>query len=83
MPAPEYIEHLMAWVQSNIDNEHMFPSRIGRSRAASLVRRSGADLLLQAFLFPRPFQLYSASSLNGYIAFMPIYTATTIPSSSS
>ncbi|EON64766.1 hypothetical protein W97_03999 [Coniosporium apollinis CBS 100218] len=29
MPAPQYIEHLMAWVQSNIDNEQMFPSRIG------------------------------------------------------
>ncbi|KAI4158148.1 MAG: hypothetical protein L6R39_000533 [Caloplaca ligustica] len=28
MPAPEYIEHLMAWLQSNIDNEAMFPSRI-------------------------------------------------------
>jgi len=29
MPAPAYIEHLMAWVQSNIDNESQFPSRIG------------------------------------------------------
>ncbi|KAJ6155337.1 hypothetical protein N7470_005903 [Penicillium chermesinum] len=29
MSAPEYIEHLMTWVQSNIDNEQMFPSRIG------------------------------------------------------
>ncbi|KAL2444716.1 putative maintenance of ploidy protein mob1 [Exophiala dermatitidis] len=29
MPAPEYIEHLMTWVQSNIDNEATFPSRIG------------------------------------------------------
>ncbi|KAL5116069.1 Mitotic exit network component [Pleosporales sp. CAS-2024a] len=29
MPAPQYIEHLMAWVQSNVDNESMFPSRIG------------------------------------------------------
>lgn len=29
MSAPEYIEHLMSWVQSNIDNEQMFPSRIG------------------------------------------------------
>ncbi|MCJ1313301.1 Mitotic exit network component [Agyrium rufum] len=29
MPAPEYVEHLMAWVQTNIDNESMFPSRIG------------------------------------------------------
>lgn len=31
MPAPEYIEHLMAWVQGNIDNESVFPSRIGMS----------------------------------------------------
>jgi hypothetical protein len=29
MPAPTYIEHLMGWVQSNIDNESVFPSRIG------------------------------------------------------
>jgi MOB kinase activator 1 len=29
MAAPDYVEHLMAWVQSNIDNEQMFPSRIG------------------------------------------------------
>ena len=29
MPAPAYIEHLMGWVQSNIDNEAVFPSRIG------------------------------------------------------
>lgn len=29
MSAPQYVEHLMAWVQSNIDNEQMFPSRIG------------------------------------------------------
>lgn len=32
MPAPTYIEHLMGWVQSNIDNEAVFPSRIGMSR---------------------------------------------------
>ncbi|KIW20450.1 hypothetical protein PV08_01025 [Exophiala spinifera] len=29
MAAPEYIEHLMTWVQSNVDNESTFPSRIG------------------------------------------------------
>lgn len=29
MPAPTYIEHLMTWVQSTIDNEVVFPSRIG------------------------------------------------------
>ena len=29
MAAPNYIEHLMTWVQSHIDNEQVFPSRIG------------------------------------------------------
>ena len=29
MPAPAYIEQLMAWVQSTIDNETVMPSRIG------------------------------------------------------
>ena len=29
MAAPEYIENLMVWVQSNVDNETMFPSKIG------------------------------------------------------
>lgn len=35
MSAPEYIEHLMSWVQSNVDNEQMFPSRLGRSSSSS------------------------------------------------
>lgn len=29
MSAPEYIEHLMGWCQANIDNEQLFPSKIG------------------------------------------------------
>ncbi|RMD39656.1 hypothetical protein DV735_g5470, partial [Chaetothyriales sp. CBS 134920] len=29
MAAPSYMEHLMTWVQANIDNESIFPSRIG------------------------------------------------------
>ena len=29
MSAPAYIEHLMTWTQSLIDNESIFPSRIG------------------------------------------------------
>jgi len=29
MSAPEYIEHLMAWCQNNIDDEQQFPSKIG------------------------------------------------------
>lgn len=31
MSAPDYINHLMTWVQSTIDNESVLPSRIGRS----------------------------------------------------
>ena len=30
MPAPAYIEQLMTWVQSNIDNEQVLPTRIGK-----------------------------------------------------
>lgn len=40
MPAPEYIEHLMAWCQSNIDNESLFPSRIGRKAQLEIGERS-------------------------------------------
>src|ERR1700760_1206042 len=29
MPAPEYVEHLMSWVQATVDNETIFPSRFG------------------------------------------------------
>ncbi|KAJ4356142.1 Mitotic exit network component [Didymosphaeria variabile] len=41
MSAPEYIEHLMAWIQANVDNEAHFPSRIGvpfPKSFASLIR---------------------------------------------
>lgn len=41
MSAPEYIEHLMAWIQANVDNEANFPSRIGvpfPKSFASLIR---------------------------------------------
>jgi MOB kinase activator 1 len=47
MPAPTYIEHLMGWVQSNVDNEAVFPSRIGmwsfygRRRSTSLIKTQG------------------------------------------
>lgn len=29
MPAPHYIEHLIAWVQNSIDDEDLFPTRTG------------------------------------------------------
>ena len=49
MCAPEYIEHLMAWVQSNVDNEQMFPSRIGMFY---LVVIPSIETSLTRFLFP-------------------------------
>lgn len=33
MPAPAYIEQLMGWVQGNIDNEAVLPSRIGKTNS--------------------------------------------------
>lgn len=53
MPAPEYIEHLMAWVQGNIDNESMFPSRIGKISDESLVNT--ADFYISGVAFPKTF----------------------------
>lgn len=40
MPAPTYIEHLMGWIQSNIDNEAVFPSRIGMLAHPSITPNS-------------------------------------------
>jgi MOB kinase activator 1 len=34
MAAPAYIEQLMTWVQANIDNEQVLPSKIGKSSTA-------------------------------------------------
>jgi hypothetical protein len=52
MAAPEYIEHLMTWVQSNIDNEAMFPSRIGVA-----FPRTFRPLILQ--IFKRLYRVYA------------------------
>ena len=70
MPAPEYVEHLMAWVQGNIDNESMFPSRIGAvsrpfsSRYRTEVLRSGVPFpktfpVLIRQLFKRLYRVYA------------------------
>ncbi|KAK7533776.1 Mob1/phocein [Phyllosticta citribraziliensis] len=52
MSAPEYIEHLMAWVQANVDNEAMFPPRVGvefPKQFPSLIRQ----------LFKRLYRVYA------------------------
>ncbi len=35
MAAPAYIEQLMTWVQANIDNEQVLPSKIGKSHGCA------------------------------------------------
>ena len=30
MAAPQYVEHLMAWVQNSVDDDQIFPNRIGK-----------------------------------------------------
>ena len=54
MTAPEYIEHLMTWVQSNIDNEDMFPSKIGKLSGTTARRFSYAEAAT-GFPFPKAF----------------------------
>ncbi|KAK6070553.1 maintenance of ploidy protein mob1 [Seiridium cupressi] len=52
MPAPAYIEQLMSWVQGNIDNESVLPSRIGvpfPKQFPSLVRQ----------IFKRMYRVYA------------------------
>lgn len=51
MAAPAYIEHLMGWVQSNIDNEAVFPSRIGMILSLSWT----ASLIGLGVPFPKSF----------------------------
>ena len=83
MPAPEYIEHLMVWVQGNIDNEAMFPSRIGRSRRWLPDCTAETHCRLQACLFQRPSHLWSGSSSSDFIGSTHTYIAITILLSSN
>jgi MOB kinase activator 1 len=40
MPAPAYIEQLMSWVQANIDNEQVLPSKIGMCHTILMFSRT-------------------------------------------
>ena len=80
MSAPGYIEHLMNWVQSNIDNEQMFPSRTGMSFRHSLSHISQL-IRVQASHSPSRSRVCCARSSSGYIGCTHTSTATTTPSS--
>jgi hypothetical protein len=76
MPAPEYIEHLMAWVQSNVDNEQMFPSRIGTNLYPSI--RHPILTTFQAYHSRKPSQLFYDNSSSDCTVSTLTSTATTI-----
>lgn len=44
--APKYIDYLMTWVQDQLDDETLFPSKIGMSNAISFL-----CLVLHKFLY--------------------------------
>jgi MOB kinase activator 1 len=77
MTAPEYVEHLMSWVQGNVDNEQLFPSRIGRwpRKHPGTAKSSGVPfprnfrpLLLQ--MFKRMYRVYAHIYCHHYAVVM-------------
>lgn len=58
MSAPAYVENLLAWVQRNVDNEQVFPSRIGKGETSASGLHVASFLLtvlLQGVPFPKNF----------------------------
>lgn len=54
MPAPAYIEQLMSWVQANIDNEQVLPSKIGRCHIILMFPRTSISQSI-GVPFPKSF----------------------------
>eukprot|EP01094_Clydonella_sp_ATCC50884_P018678 TRINITY_DN3497_c0_g1_i2.p1 TRINITY_DN3497_c0_g1~~TRINITY_DN3497_c0_g1_i2.p1 ORF type:complete len:212 (-),score=89.31 TRINITY_DN3497_c0_g1_i2:744-1379(-) len=50
--APEYVEYLMSWVQKNLDDERVFPARIGAPFPSNFFR-------LVKQMFRRMFRVYA------------------------
>lgn len=76
MPAPAYIEQLMTWVQSNIDNEAVLPSRIGMTPCDSK-RKNYILIVSQACRSPSRSPRLFARFSSACTASTPIFTATT------
>lgn len=75
MPAPAYIEQLMTWVQSSIDNEAVLPSKIGMIHHASCSFDGFTDLQ-QACRSPSRSQPWFARSSSACTEFTRTFTAT-------
>lgn len=56
MPAPAYIEQLMTWVQANIDNESILPSKIGMPTLPGELKSHWQSLMaITGVPFPKTF----------------------------
>lgn len=63
MPAPAYIEQLMAWVQSNIDNEQVLPSKIGMLQRRYVIYEETVFLTMYRCPIPKVIPRSCASDL--------------------
>jgi MOB kinase activator 1 len=52
MSAPEYVDHLMTWVQKHIDDEQVFPTKVGVGFSTGFVDQVKT-------LFKRMFRVYA------------------------
>jgi len=85
--APKYIDYLMTWVQDQLDDEALFPSKIGDYsifvvfRLHETVSLKGWSFdrlcLSQVFRFPRTFCRLPRPFWSDYSEFMPISTINT------
>lgn len=76
MSAPDYIDCLMTWTQAMLDNEEIFPSKVGvsfpanfQARVKSILRRL---FRVYAHIYNHHFAQICALSLEGKCVIMPI-----------
>jgi len=72
LPAPEYVDRLLKWVESQLDNPQVFPPGAGGSPTSCLAGGAGSDLLSAArTILKRLFRVYAHmyhSHLQSFVA---------------
>lgn len=76
LPAPEYVDALMNWAQNILDDENVFPNKIGADNRLEDLVVFQLCFQRQASRSPVISGTLSAPSLEGYSASMHISTAT-------
>jgi MOB kinase activator 1 len=79
LPAPEYVDALMNWAQGLLDDEAIFPNKIGSPYASLFLSRIfELNTYHQVFPSRRPFGTPCAPYFVAYSVYMRIYTAVTL-----